>query len=58
MNRLELLILVVVAAMVFILEFAAIVRGINGVRLGLALGILGVVVGYIGKGLVYYSKKK
>lgn len=58
MNRLEVVLLLSVASMVFILELVALVQGIDGTKLGIALAILGTVVGYIGKSIVFYSKKK
>lgn len=58
MNRLELVLLLSIASMVFILELVALVQGINGTKLGISLAILGAVVGYIGKSIVFYSKKK
>ena len=58
MNRLELLILVVVAGMVFTLALVGLLTGVNGTRLGIALMILGAAIGYIGKALVFYMKKK
>jgi len=58
MNRLELLLLVFVAFLVFTLTMVSLLLGYDGARLGIALAILGVVAGYIGKGLMFYMKKK
>lgn len=58
MNRLELLIMVVVATMVFILALVGLLTGVNGTRLGIALMILGAVIGYMGKAMLAYMKKK
>lgn len=58
MNRLELLVAVFVAVLVFTLALVALLRGVNGTRLGMALMILGTVIGYLVKGLVFYMKKK
>lgn len=58
MNRLELLILVVLAGMVFILALVGLLTGVNGTRLGIALMILGAAIGYLGKAMLSYTKKK
>lgn len=52
MSRLLLWTLVGIAAAVFVLEAIALLKGINGARLGAALAILGGIVGFIIRSLI------
>jgi hypothetical protein len=52
MKQPEVLLLLVIACFVFVLCLVSLLKGIDGVRLGMGLTILGGIVGYILRAIV------